>query len=1027
MYASLHTHSYYSLLDGTASPEQVARRAADLGIPALALTDDDALYGVVPFTQACQEVGITPLIGAELTLTPLIRKRNTPHHLTLLAMNQRGYTNLCRLITLAHANAPKGEALLDVHHLETHAEGLICLSGSLDGSFVAESVRGRDFQLARESAALLHSWFGDRFYLELNRNYQREDWRITKQLIALADELHIPYVATPNAHYLDKKDAQAHDILRCIKARATLDRAGTILRSNSEFYLRSDKEMEALYVDCPRALSTTLEIAERCEFDLLNTLGLHTLPKWIGNCVTALRELCERGLKERYPPHIQSQVRAQLEHELAIIIQKSLVDYFLVVWDIVNWAREHNILCQGRGSAAGSVTAYVLYITSVDPITSGLVFERFLSPERDSIPDIDIDFSARRREEVIQYIYRKYGSRAAMVCTFFTFGARSAIRDVGFVLGFPEKTIDAISKSVDQHSAHGVSDSEALRQVFGENITQPVWQQLLKLSERLSNIPRHTGIHVGGMIVTEAPLSDLIPIEPAAMADRYVVQADKDSVDTARMAKIDILSLRTVTAIEDSLTQIHTVAGKRVDLTSLLPTDKRVYDFICSGKTLGIFQVESSAQQNIIPQMRPRNLSDLTIQIALIRPGPLQGHMVNPYLQRRTKQQPVSYIHPLLIPILEETNGVWVFQEQVILTARDVGGFTAGEGELLRRAFSSKRREEIIPGLRERFVRGAENKGLATEVAHRIFDQLEAFGSFSFAKSHSASFALLSYWHAWLRVYYPAAFFAGILRNEPMGFYPQSAVISEAQRAGVKFSLPDVNRSDVLPILETANAILLGLSSIDGISEETAQFIVEARGRMPFIDLNDFIERTNPRIDRPIAEKMILAGGCDCFGERRQLLWNLVEAFETRGPKRFALKSPDEEVKLKPFSPKEKLLHEFAFLHGLVNAHMMDLRADQYAQLELTPSVMLGSLRHGAKVRVGGVNTVRQRPPTAKGTAFLVVEDKFGTMNIIISKAIYERDRMACRSPFVVIDGHVQTERGVVNVIAQRIRAVVSD
>jgi len=1039
MFAALHNHSHFSLLDGVVSPEGLAKQAARLDIPAIALTDHNAIYGAIPFAQACESVGINAIIGAEMTVANLTP--SSQHHLTLLAMNRTGYANLCQLITLARAEQPKGTALLEARYLPQYAEGLICLSGCLDHGPVAQAVRARRFSEAQALTEQLRDWFGDRLYLEVQRLYRREDYRITKQLIDLAAHLKLKVVATPNAHYLHPTDAPLHDVLRCVRARIPLDKAGNdnLLRNNAEFYLRDFKEMQALYVDVPTALTNTLEVAERCEFDLLKTLGVHVLPKWDGDALAKLRTLCEAGLDTRYSTlRAKQAAQSQLEHELTLIAQMGLTDYFLMVWDVMHWAQSQGILCQGRGSAANSLVAYLLGITAIDPIAFGLVFERFLSPERSSPPDIDLDFASTRREDVIQYVYAKYGpERAAMVCTFNTYGARSAVRDVGFALGWPENTLDEIAKTLDQHRAADLDESMALKQVFTDKLTRPEWQQLFALCERLDGAPRHLGIHVGGMILTDAPLSQMVPIEPASMAGRSVIQWDKDQVESARLVKLDILSLRTLSAIQDALDQIEQVTEVRLDLHAVDQRDRRIYDMICRGETLGVFQIESRAQANVIPRMQPRTLADLTVQVALIRPGPIQGNMVNPYLRRRMGHERMGVAHPLLEPILRESLGVMVFQEQVIKIAREVAGFSGGQGELLRRALGSKHREEFLAGLRLRFIEGAMQNGVPEATAQTIFEQLSAFGSFSFAKSHAASFVLITYWHAWLRYYYPAAFFCGILRNMPMGFYPLASVMADAQRAGVTLLHPDINRSEVLPVLEVhrsdaANAerqngvsVRIGLTSIAGIGEEVAQAILEARKAGPFVDLNDFITRTT--LDRKIAEDLILAGALDDFGERRQLLWALVAAFERREDKRgqrFVLHISDEEANLEPFTPREKLQHEFQLLRGLINAHPTDFRAEQYAALKLTPSRMLAQLKDGTKVRVGGVNAVRQRPPTAKGVAFLAIEDKLGMMNIVVPKVVYERDRQATRAPFIVVEGHVQKADGVVNVVAERVGSV---
>ncbi|HJW83581.1 MAG TPA: DNA polymerase III subunit alpha, partial [Anaerolineae bacterium] len=889
MYVELHAHSYYSLLDGVPSPEELARQAAACGMPALALTDHDALYGAPRFAQAAAQAGVKPIFGSELTLV------NGGGHLTLLAENDTGYANLCRLITLARRDQHKGMAALPWRSLIDHAQGLIVLSGCRRGE-IARALLERDAERAARIAERFAAIFGRaNFFLELQRHHERGDRRLNAGLTALAHRLNLRLVATGNVHYLDSADAPIHDVLTCIRHRLPLDQANgllrtrsaqdmhlsalRVLRSNAEYGFRSPEEMAALFAEWPDALQATLDIAERCHARL--PAGPQTFPSLVAEeglpAVAFLRRLCQEGLDRKTPRSARREYAAALDRELAIIAEQNLADYFLIVWDLMRFSRSQGILCQGRGSAANSLVAYLLDITPIDPLSIGLVFERFLSRERASAPDIDVDFDAARREEAIQYLYRRYGhEHAAMACTVVTFGAKQAVRDVGLALGFSEEMLDRVSAHVDAHSAADLSGSASLRAAFRDQIDSPRWQQLLALAAAIDGFPRHLGIHNGGMLISGPPLPACIPVEPAAMEDRTVVQWDKDALESVGWVKLDVLGLRMLSAIADACQVVAARTGQPVDLSALRFDDPKVYAMIRRGETVGVFQVESRAQASLIPRFQPRRFADLVMQIALIRPGPIQANMVHPYLRRRDGIEPAQYPHPRLRPALEETLGVILFQEQVLKVARDVAGFTPGEGELLRRALGHKRAGEQIETFREKFVAGAQGRGVPEKTAGQVFEQLKAFGSYSFSKAHAAAFAVITYWSAWLRCYHPLAFFAGLLRHQPMGFYPAHTVVADAQRHGVKFLPVDLRYSPAGVVVE-GDAIRLGLSYIKGFGPEQIEALDAERQRGPFTSLADLAQRTN--LDRPHVEALVLSGALDYLGERRQLLWDIAEAY----------------------------------------------------------------------------------------------------------------------------------------------------
>jgi len=1121
-YVELHAHSDHSLLDGVPSPEALVARAADLGMDALALTDHDALYGAVRFTLAAREAGIKPILGAEMTLaneaddaTP-----SGPAHLTLLVETAEGYANLCRLITLARRGQEKGVARLAKRDLTAHAEGLIGLSGCRRGE-IPRLLAADKFERAMEVARGYARVFGpDRFFIEVQRHYRRGDNRLLAHLMVLATRAGLDVVTTGNAHYLHPRQREVHDVLTCIRHHTTLEDAGDLLRSNAEYVLRSPQEMAFLFADTPIALENSLRIAERCvpAYEYLPS-GPQTLPRYPvpgGRSPDFyLRELCEQALRHRYPDSPPSSPpmggkEGGLARELAVIRQAGLAGYFLIVWDIVRFARRVGIRCQGRGSAANSLVAYLLGISPIDPVACDLVFERFLSPERCGPPDIDVDFAADRREEVIQYVYRRYGeAHAAMACTLVTFRARSAVRDVARVLGFPPASVERLAGTgpeqwgelveppaervcpatastrggaplreysrgrrggepvegacpatastrggesaegacpepaegaLDVGDADSVEESRGLVEAFGADLAGKPFQHLLRIVPQLDGIPRHLGIHNGGMVLSGPPLCDLVPLEPATMPGRVVTQWDKDGLEGAGMIKIDLLGLRMLSAIEDAVTIVEAQTGERPDpsaggstssphhsgqtLDALPPGDKNsdpeVYDMLCRGETVGVFQVESRAQASLIPRFQPRSFADLVIQISLIRPGPIQAQMVRPYLHRRQGLAPVTYLHPLLEPALAETLGVIVFQEQVLKVARDLAGFTPGRAELLRRALSHKRADEQVTRFCEEFIAGAVARGVARPVAGRVFRQLRAFGGYAFPKSHAAAFAVLTYQSAWLRRYHPAAFFAALLRHQPMGFYPPHVVVSEARRSGVEIRPVDVEASDLQATVER-NALRLGLAVVAGLGETGGQSLVEARRFGPFRSLADFCRRT--KLGRRAVEALIWAGAFDGWGvPRRQLLWDLkVALMAADGPPALALPSPEERPRFGFLSARERLWTKVSHTGVSAREHLTALVGDKLRRMGVTPSGVLPDLRDGCKVWVGGVVASAQRPPTAKGTAFLALEDEGGLINVVLRPNVYEASRKALKSPFVVVEGRLQKRGQAISVLARKV------
>jgi error-prone DNA polymerase len=1004
-YIELHTHSNFSLLDGASFPEALVAQAAALGMPALALTDHDAVYGAVGFVRAAKAAGIKPVLGAELTLVG-------DHHLTLLVETAAGWENLCSLISLARANAPKGQAALPPEALEGHTAGLIALSGCRHGE-IASALLRRDRSLGLNAARRYQELFGqDNFWIELQHHRLGDDEELIEELAGLALKIRAGIVATNNVHYATRDAHQLQQILVCIRHNTALDASEQLRRPNSEYYLKSSKQMMPLFAAYPEALANTARIAERCDFSL--AYGLQDLPPFAtpgGQSTEAyLRDLCLAAAARKYPDN-PSNVTARLHYELEVIQRSGLSNYFLVIWDIVCFSRANSIRCQGRGSAANSLVAHLLNISPIDPLAHDLVFERFLSDERKLAPDVDIDFDAARREEVIQYIYEKFGhDHAAMACNYSTFRARSALRDVGKALGLSPALIDLSAKQLDTRDAAKIG--EAL-EVQG---SEP-WEQLLELCAQIDGFPRHLGIHNGGMIIIASPLASRLPTEPATMPDRVVVQWDKDGLEEIGLVKIDILGLRMLSALDDAVAIIEEQTGKRPDLDALTFDDPAVYEMISQADTVGVFQTESRAQAQMLPRMRPRTFNDIIIAISLIRPGPIIGDMVHPYLRRRSGEEEVSYPHPKLKPALEETLGVILFQEQVLKVARDLAGFTPGQGEILRRALGSKHASKLLEGLHEAFIQGAEAQGVEVEVAEDVFKRLRGFGSYSFPKAHAASFAVVVYQSAWLKRYYPAAFLTAILRNQPMGFWQPAEILDQAKREGIHILPVDVNCSKEQCSVEDG-AIRIGLDYVKGLGEASIARVEGERVKRSFADLADLCKRT--RLPRRLVENLILAGAMSGWKvDQRELLWQLTRLrYEVE---ELDLLLPDSDFKPQPMSVPESMGYEREVTGLNVAEHPMALYREWLSANGVLDSVALAECPSGQKVIVAGMKIMHQSPPTAKGMHFITLTDEHNMINLVIRPNVYASYKQVLRrSPLIVAEGEVQRKNEVINILVER-------
>ncbi len=1091
MYTELHCHSAFSFLDGASLPEQLALTASQLGYSGLALTDHNGLYGSLAFAHEAKQLGLQAITGAELTLVD-------GSHVTLLAETPEGYANLCRLITEAHlGSADRRDPRLDFASLEARHAGIIVLSGCREG-LLPTVLRKAGRQAARRLAERCKAVFGaENFFVEIQRNYVRGDRSLTAALCDLADSLRLGVLATGDVHYHVRARHRLHDVLTAIRHRTTLDGSHGVRRPNSEFYLRPPAEAAALFADCPDAVANTLAIAERCKgFDLTRDSG-YGFPDFRGAdrspAPQALAELCRARLDERYAAGSEhrSEAERRLAEELTLIEHHRLSGFFLVYHDLFDLAREvaadvrrgsrraqGNLLPgRGRGSSVSSIVCYLLGLSHIDPIANRLFLGRFLNESLASVPDIDLDFPREIREELIRRVYKRYGDEhVGLVCAFPTYRLRSAVREIGKALDLPLGEIEQVAKLADRRSGELADELDQLPGFAGRRAA-PLWKELCELAEEIAGLPRHVSQHVGGMIISSRPLVEVVPLERAAMEDRVVCQWDKDSCDDARFVKIDFLALGMLSLVEECVELIATRGGGTPpDLSRIDFADQAVYDRICRGDTVGLFQIESRAQIQMLRRTRPRNLEDLAVEVAIVRPGPIVGGAVNPYVRRREDERrarargrrydpPLD--HPLLKDALAETLGVILYQDQVLQVCQALAGFTPGQAEALRRAMSRRRSRELMAGFWNEFRDGAAARGVPEHIAERVFTQVIAFSEFGFPKSHAAAFGLLAYQSAWLRHYHPAEYYCSLFNNQPMGFYSLDALGRDAKRNEVEIRLPDVNASDVWCTVEErgkgrltageggrgaeergkgrlkageggrgADSVRVGLAFIRDWSEETATAVVtECARRGPFRSVGDFVRRAPPKLKRNAIEHLVWVGGCDAFGlTRRELLWQVglwlppeaERGGEARGRRQLelALDHPFERLRFGGLAADERLLAEYAVLGFAASGHPLELLRDV-----LPPGVVqsdaLPRLEHGARVEVAGLVVARQRPETAKGFVFVLIEDIAGMVNVIVRPDVYVEHRTAIRGePLLWVRGKLAKDDGTVNVIAEEAKGL---
>ncbi|MDZ7780089.1 MAG: DNA polymerase III subunit alpha [Gemmatimonadota bacterium] len=1077
MYIELHAHSGFSFLDGASHPEELVLRAKELGYPALALTDHDGLYGSMEFAQTAKHWDLQAITGAEVTL-------EGGHHVTLLAETPTGYANLCRLITEAHMTSERGSPRLPLPSLLERSTGLILLTGCRRSPLAA----ALDSSVADGEALLrqLVNAFGPgSVFVELQDNAVQGDRARNRALARLADRMGLGVVATGNVHYHRPERHRLQDVLVAIRNRATLDGAHGFRRANRLFHLVDPREMEHRFENRREALTNTLLIAERCaSFDLTEDLGYEfpdfegaggsgadgrgltsgrTAPAGStgreGAALRTLAAVCRAKISERYRPGSREaeDAEARLQQELALVDLHGLAGFFLVYRDIMELAAEVAREVRGRasrarsglppgrgrGSSVSSIICYLIGLSHIDPVRNRLSLGRFLNEALRSVPDIDLDFPRAIREELILRVHEKYGhDHTGLVCTFPTYRLRSAVREIGKVLDLPMGELEKLSKLAERRSASGLAEEIARLPEFKDRADARLWKLLGELAEDISGLPRHISQHVGGMIVSSRPLLELVPLEPAAWEGRFLCQWDKDSCEDAGFIKIDFLALGMLSLVEESIDLISERHGEAPDLSRIDFEDQVVYDRLAEGDTVGVFQIESRAQIQMLRRTRPRNLEDLAVQVAIVRPGPIVGGAVNPYVRRREllRENPsyeVPYAHPLLEDALGETLGVVIYQDQVLGVCQALAGFTDGQAESLRRAMSRKRSKEALAAHWEAFRDGAAANGVDETTAREVFAQVTAFSEFGFPKSHAVAFGLLAYQSAWLRHYYPVEFYVALFNNQPMGFYSLDALGRDARRNGIRTLLPDVNRSRVRCTAEDGD-LRIGLGLVRGWGEEIAERVVAERDRRgPFHSLVDFLRRTPAALKRPAVENLIWVGGFEALGlTRRELLWQSglwlgpdgnderTGGRDDHAQTELALDDPYADRPFPDLDANDRMVAEYRMLRFSAEKHPLTLLQDALPR-GTVPSSRLPDLRQGSTVQVAGLVTTRQRPGTAKGYVFVLMEDEHGPVNVIVKPDVYVRDRHAVRmEPFLTVRGRLQKDGATLNVIAERVEAL---
>ena len=1048
MYVELHARSAFSFLEGASLPEMLMARCAELQMPAMALLDRNGLYGAPRFHITAEKAGTRAHIGAEIAVRDAGERVRPPEwvphrvlvepvRFPVLVESAVGYQNLCRLITRYKLReGTKAEGAANLADIEEHAGGLICLTGGDEGPLAAALACGGYDEALREVERLV-ALFGPRnVYVELQRHFDRREEHRNQAAVRIARALKLPVVATNGVNHATDCEREVMDVLTSIRHHCTLDTAGRLLSLNAERHLRSPREMQELFGDLPEAVTNTTELSVRLTYTM-SDLGYRfpSYPVPDGGTMQAfLEKRVEEGVRERYLPKRDSKLfekaRQQARRELALIGQLELAGYFLIVWDIVQFCRREGILVQGRGSAANSVVCYALGITAIDPVGMELLFERFLAAERGEWPDIDLDLpSGDRRERALQYVYQRYGELgAAMTANVITYRGRSAAREAGKVLGFDAETLDRLTKLVGAWEWKGPTDTlDASFRTAGFDIQHRRIAKYLEICEHMQDIPRHLGQHSGGMVICAGQLNAVVPLERASMPGRTVIQWDKEDCADMKIIKVDLLGLGMMAVLEDCLDLVPRHYMEPLDLAQLPQDDLEVYRMLQRADTVGMFQVESRAQMAALPRNCPVHFYDLVVQVAIIRPGPIVGKMMNPYMKRRQGKEAVTYAHPLLEPVLKRTLGMPLFQEQLIRMAMLVANFSGGQAEELRRAMGMRRSQARMRELEIKLRQGMTANGIRSEAQEQIIQSIASFALYGFPESHAASFALIAYASAYLKCHYLAAFTAAMLNNQPMGFYNPATLVKDAQRHGLRVKPIDVQCSDWLCTLEPEGggahpfALRLGLLYARGLRKEVGEALVYVRQLRCFDSIHDLVLRV-PELRKNDLTMLAKIGALNSLGEnihRRDALWQVEYAGRPTGPLLQDLPEQDDESPLAQMTIEERLAADFHGTGVTTGPHPMAYHRNALSRMGIVCARDLEKFEDGRKTRIAGCVIARQRPGTAKGFVFLSLEDETGISNAIVTPAVYEQyRRVVTYGKFLLIEGKLQNQENVVSVKA---------
>ena len=1051
-YVEFHACSAFSFLRGGSFPEQLAETAAELEMPTMALLDRNGVYGAQRFSVAAREHNVRPIVGCELSM-------DDGTVLPVLVENRTGYRNLCELLTQAHLRSEKGNCVVQWKELPEFAKGLICFfNASLITVHAYRRFKGESRAAARRTTERLQTprdreWasqpaqkriemlintFGrENIFIELQRHFVRGEERVNRQLIDLAERYRLPLLATNGVKYAKPYGREVLDVFTCIREHTHLDAAGKLLIQNAERHLKSDGQMRAIFADLPEAIENTWLLAQRLTFSLEN-LG-YEFPEYAvpaGHSMDSfLRTIVWFGAQQRYAA-ISMKVKRQLEEELALITKLGFPGYFLIVWDIVNFCREHNIMVQGRGSAANSAVCYCLGITPVDPVENHLVFERFLNESRKGWPDIDLDLpSGDRREAVIQEIYRRYGKHgAAMTANVISYRGRSAAREIGKALNFSPSIIDRFSHLFASGDFPHTLDLESQIEQAGLPKNHPRMPAFIRLYRAIYGLPRHLGQHSGGMIICENKLSSFVPLENASMPGRVVAQWDKDDCEDLGIVKVDLLGLGMMSVMQDAF-ELCRERGRPLDLAHVPTDDKKTFEIMQTADTIGVFQIESRAQMATLPRMKPACFYDVVIEVAIIRPGPIQGNMVHPYLARRAKREPVTYFDPRLEPVLARTLGVPLFQEQMLKIAMVMADFSGDEAEELRRALSFHRSEERMNKVCSKLRAAMERKSIAPDKIEQIIQSISSFALYGFPESHAISFAILAYGSAYLKVHRAPEFYASLLNNQPMGFYTPATIVKDAQRHGLKIKPVCISQSEWRCTVIDDNTVRLGFCVVNGLRQEHAEELLRQRQTKPFDSLPDFKRRVT--LSKEELRALAELGALNCFTEhRRAAMWNVEEILHDdllgdgmlknhHSRERSSHAAKRSQSPLRPMTLPERVKADYGTMNLTTGPHPMKLLRDSLPNI--WPATELSKAPQGSIIEIAGNVICRQRPGTAKGFVFISLEDETGVSNAIVEPELFERFRLVItEESFLLIEGEVQNSDNVVLIKARKIKPLAN-